>query len=100
MAVLALFIGAPWVVFTGIAKVKAAGQSASGPDTLRRSELQALVAEAVDEATAPLVARIETLEAIVTDDEPAGRLDRRVLDEALDDPEPLGAAAGRARVRS
>ncbi len=77
--VLALFIGLPWAVFTGIAKVKAAtltGQS----DTMRKSELDAMIQAAVDDAVAPFQRRIETLEAIAIDeDAPRARLDAALL---------------------
>ena len=49
-------------------------QGGSGADnSLRVSELKAMIQEAVDEANAPLVARIETLEAHL--DAPAALLD-------------------------
>lgn len=77
LAALILFVGAPWAVFSGIAKVKAAGAKQSAG--MRLSELKALVDEAVADATAPLVERIEVLEAIATEDEHATRR----LDAAL-----------------
>ena len=87
--VLTIFVGAPWALFTGIAKVKgASAASGSGKgSTLRKSELTALVEEAVAEATAPLRTRIETLEAIATEDEHATRrLDAALLAD-LEGPE-------------
>lgn len=82
LAMLIVFVGGPWSVFTGIAKVKAAGTSKAGGG-IRRSELEAMVEDAVADATAPLRARIESLEAIVTDEEGAAtkRLDAALLDE-------------------
>jgi hypothetical protein len=88
-AVTAIFVGLPWALFTGIARVKAAG--AGDGTELRVSELQGLIDEAVAEATAPLVARIETLEAIVTDDEPTARPRLANALDALPDDEDLGA---------
>ena len=72
-AIFAVFIGLPWAVFTGIAKVRGAnavGRGGEGQE-LRASELRRMIERSVEEATAPLVRRIETLEAIATDDEPA-----------------------------
>ena len=105
----------PWAVFSGIAKVKAAGavgRSGEGQE-LRASELRHMIEQSVEEATAPLVRRIETLEAIATDDEPhgrrsqpgraggAGRLDPATLadvfDTDLEDADEVPAARRRAR---
>ncbi len=82
-AMFALFVGLPWAVFSGIAKVKAAGSSREG-ESLRKSELEALIQEAVAEAVEPFQRRIETLEAIATDED-AGqrRIDAAVLADAL-----------------
>ena len=81
----ALFVGLPWAVFTGLAKVEAAKAKEGGG--LRASELEALVRSAVADAVDPLRQRIETLEAIATDDEPRraddGRLDPAVLADVL-----------------
>lgn len=81
---LIVFVGGPWAVFTGIAKVKAAGVAKTvRSGGLRRSELKAMVEDAVADATAPLRARIQSLEAIVTDEDDAAakRLDAALLDE-------------------
>ena len=92
MAAIALFVGAPWAVFTGIAKVKAAGSSGRGQG-MRRSELEALIRAAVEDEVAPLRRRLETLEAIVTDEDAAtDRIDPAVLADVL---EPDGAREGR-----
>ena len=86
----ALFVGLPWAVFTGLAKVEAAKAKEGGG--LRASELEALVRSAVADAVDPLRQRIETLEAIATDDEPRrvslggpgdDRLDPAVLADVL-----------------
>ena len=60
---LSIFIGLPWVVFSGIAKVKTAGSRSSGKggSGIRKSELEALIAVSVEEATAPLLRRVEVL---------------------------------------
>ena len=102
IAALALFIGAPWAVFSGIAKVKAAGRGSTEGASLRKSELAAIVEAAVENATAPLVRRVETLEAIVTqEDEAMDRIDPAVLADALDhEAEETGPAAARRRTRA
>ena len=94
-SILAVFVAAPWVVFTGIAKVRAA-RADEGAE-LRMSELRGLIDDAVAEATAPLAARIETLEAIVTDDEPRPLLaDALDLDAPADAREPVSVRRARA----
>lgn len=98
MAAIALFVGLPWAVFTGIAKVKAAG--GGGGTSLRKSELEAIIETAVEDATSPLRRRVEALEAIVTSEDPApARLDPAVLADALGDPEAEEPAAVRRRTR-
>ena len=104
MAAIALFVGMPWAVFSGIAKIKAAsaperrGRDAGG---LRRSDLEDIVRTAVEDATQPLVRRLETLEAIVTDEEPEGRLDPAVLADALEpDLDEDAPVAARRRTRA
>ena len=103
VAMLIVFVGAPLAVFTGIAKVKATGvtKSVRSGAGLRMSELKGLVEDAVADATAPLRARIESLEAIVTEDEhSARRLDAALLanlDGDLEDDESVGV---RSRSRS
>ncbi len=105
IAAVALFVGMPWAVFTGIAKVKAAnavGRGRTGGSEIRKSELEALIGNAVDDATAPLVRRLEILEAIATDDDAAmDRIDPAVLADTLDlGVEDEGPAAARRRTRS
>lgn len=103
MAAIALFVGMPWAVFTGIAKVKAAGRGPGEPagrNQLRRSELEVMIEDAVDDATAELRRRIETLEAIAIDEERAqDRLDAAVLADALE-PDDLEEAPAAARRRT
>lgn len=82
VALLSIFIGLPWVVFSGIAKIKAAGSGASGTggSEIRKSELEALIEASVEQATAPLLRRVDVLEAILTDeDEALARIDPAVL---------------------
>ena len=107
LAAVAFFVGMPWAVFSGIAKVKAAKAVEQGG--LRASELEAIIRRAVEDATEPMRQRLETLEAIATDDEPhaldAGRLDAAVLADALgaDEADPVSrdeTAAARRRARA
>ena len=100
IAILSLFIGLPWVVFAGIAKVKAAQGGSSG-SSLRKSELEAIIGVAVEDATAQLRRRVETLEAIVTQEDAAmDRIDPAVLADALDhDAEAEAPTAARRRTR-
>ena len=108
LAAVALFVGMPWAVFSGIAKVKAASRGEG--DSLRKSELEAMIQDAVAQAVEPFQRRIETLEAIATDED-AGqrRLDAAVLagafpggvaDALEPDVEPADSAAVPRRVRS
>ncbi|GAB5535738.1 MAG: hypothetical protein Rubg2KO_19870 [Rubricoccaceae bacterium] len=103
LAMLIVFVGAPWAVFTGIAKVKAtnAAKTVSSGSGLRMSELKAMVEDAVADATGPLRARIESLEAIVTEDEDATRrLDAALLADLEGDGDGDELANQRRRVRS
>ena len=107
IAAIALFVGMPWAVFTGIAKIKAAGGGApargrAGGPEIRKSELEAMIDRAVDESTQSLVRRIEVLEALATEDDLAmDRIDPAVLADALDhEAEAEGPAAARRRTRS
>ncbi len=102
IAAIALFVGMPWAVFSGIAKVKAASVvsklEGTGGAEIRKSELDAMIAVAVDDATTSLQRRVEVLEAIVTDEaESFDRIDPAVLSDALDAD---GPAAARRRTRS
>lgn len=101
LAFVALFVGTPWAVFSGIAKVKAA-KGLEGA-SLKTSELEAIVRRAVDNATEPLRRRLEAVEAIVTDDDPAdrraGRLDPAALADAFDPVELDAPAAVGRRTR-
>lgn len=109
LAMVILFIGAPWAIFTGIAKVRASNHpSTQAGSALRMSELHRLIEQAVAGATAPLIARIETLEAIVTDEDApsdshgrAGRIDVELLGEGSEEaPDPVHETAGPRSVRS
>ncbi|MEO0559337.1 MAG: hypothetical protein AAF170_14260 [Bacteroidota bacterium] len=101
LAMLIVFVGAPWAVFTGIAKVKAtnAAKSVGSGSGLRMSELKAMVEDAVEDATSPLRARIEHLEAIATEDEDATRrLDAALLaDLEADEDDERASVRSRAR---
>ena len=101
IAVLSVFVGMPWAVFQGVLKVKQAGRDGSATE-LRRSDLEAIVADAVTDATGPLRRRIETLEAIATDaDLEDQRIDAAVLAGALDlEDDPGEPSAVRRRARS
>lgn len=85
-----LFVLAPAGVFKGIRGLRETrsdreGGRRAGGDVMRKSELQAMIDDAVIEATEPLVARIDELErAHLLGD---GRLDASVLEEALTDPD-------------
>ncbi|HLA64401.1 MAG TPA: hypothetical protein VK610_08220 [Rhodothermales bacterium] len=99
-----LFVAFPAVLMKGISRLRRErAENAGAGGALRMSELERMIAGAVAHATAPMLARIETLEAIVTErDEPVARLaapsrDRLAL-PAPDDEEEM--AAPRARVRA
>jgi len=101
-AMLIVFVGAPWAVFTGIAKVKATGaaKSVKSGAGLRMSELKSMVDDAVADATAPLRARIESLEAIVIDEDATSRLDAALLADLEGDRDDDELVGSRSRVRS
>ncbi|HLA64402.1 MAG TPA: hypothetical protein VK610_08225 [Rhodothermales bacterium] len=67
MMALIFFVAFPTVLMVGIRWIKAANREArigeGAPGGLRASELKGLIREAVEEATRPLQARIEELEA-------------------------------------
>ncbi|MEL6617018.1 MAG: hypothetical protein AAFQ43_14850, partial [Bacteroidota bacterium] len=61
-------------------------QGEASGDTMRRSELESLIHDAVLDATEPLVARIDELEReLLLGDDRDSRLDPSVLAEAFDD---------------
>ncbi|MEM8599652.1 MAG: hypothetical protein AAGF99_07015 [Bacteroidota bacterium] len=74
LAIVSMFVVLPAIVFTFVYRLRklkleerlvqqqTGSRLATGSDELRMSELQALIEEAVDEATAPLYDRIEALE--------------------------------------
>lgn len=97
-----LFVAFPAVLMKGIARLRRERAETTG-GALRMSELERMIAGAVARATEPMLERIETLEAIVTErDEPAARLSApsrdRVALPAMDDADEV--AAPRARVRA
>lgn len=90
------------IVASKRAKYSARGGEGEG---LRASDLERIIRDAVEDATEPLVRRIETLEAIATDvdaEDRPGRLDPAVLADALDSDldEEDEPAAVRRRTRS
>ncbi len=60
-----LFVVFPAVLFSGIARIKAA-KNKGGGDALRMSELNSIIDEAVSRETSALRQRIEVLEEIAT----------------------------------
>ncbi|WP_412063259.1 hypothetical protein [Rubrivirga sp. IMCC45206] len=101
LTVAAIFIGMPWVVFTGVAKVKGANRSGGGSE-IRRSELQAMIRDAVDDAIPDIERRLQSLEAIaINEDLAQDRIDSSILADALDHDEfDDHAKVGRRRERS
>ena len=102
LVVFILFVLAPYVVFRGVRGLvdskNKSNVGESGGEAMRRSELQAMIDDAVIEATAPLVARIDELERDMLLGE--GRLDASVIAEALEDPDDLDRAAEPRRQRA
>ena len=95
-SIVSLFVVMPWIIANAFRK-------RSGGAEMRRSELDALIEEAVAEATAPLVRRIETLEAIATatDSETERQLDPAVLADVLEPgPEVESQSVGPRRSRA
>jgi hypothetical protein len=60
--IISIFVALPAIIVNGIVRARKAKAGARGGDALHLSELQLLIESAVDEATAPLRARIEALE--------------------------------------
>lgn len=93
-----LFVLAPRGIFKGIKSLRESNTSRDAEGSaMRRSELQAMIDDAVIEATAPLQARLDELEHELLLGE--GRIAPETLAEALDDPEVDEANPGRARQR-
>ena len=91
-----LFVLFPAVVGSMVVSARKAGGGRG--EELRLSELERLIDAAVEDAAAPLRRRIETLEAIVTDDEPdRQRLDPAALADALGEPDEPAAVRRRTR---
>jgi len=100
-----LFVVFPAVLFNGIARVKAAKAKTGGAgDALRMSELNVMIANAVERETTALRARIEVLEEIATSKHDDFRLPASTPLLALPDfdadQEGAGAAPPRATERS
>lgn len=80
LALLIMLVAFPAVIFRGVANLRRA--KSSGKGGLRASELREIIHEAVEDATAPLHDRIDTLEGLLTGAPDApGRIDARLLDE-------------------
>lgn len=110
-----LFVAMPAVILSGIRSIKRekyraeAERSSRAPagEGMRASELKALVRAAVDEATAPLAARITDLEERLGD-EPVHALRERIGGSALADAfdpdaefdDPSYEPPGRSRART
>lgn len=106
LTVLGVVLGVPTVIFKGIRSVREvkAREGTGGGTTMRAGELRRMIADAVAEAAEPLERRVETLEAIVTDEAPTsrlgGRLDQGVLRDVFEDDEADREASDPARVRA
>jgi hypothetical protein len=63
ISILSIFVAFPAIIINGIVRTKRAkAEAKGGADALRMSELQLLIEAAVEEATAPLQARVAALE--------------------------------------
>ena len=95
-----LFVILPLIVMKGVRDVKVGRARQSSGGEMRASELRSMIHTAVEEATAPLAARITDLEERLGD-EPVHALRERIggaaLASAFDDPEPDAASPGAAR---
>lgn len=98
LIVFTVLVLTPLSVFYGIRmlreskhRMQESEREASG-GTMRRSELESLILDAVIEATAPLEARIDELER---EQIRAGRIDGGVLAEAFDGEEQTASGARR-----
>ena len=78
LAIVSMFVVMPAIIAFATVRSRRKGRG----QEMRRSELDAAIGAAVDEATAPLRRRIETLEAIATATD--GRLDPSLLDDPLE----------------
>ena len=85
LIVFTLFVLAPTAILRGIRGLRESRPvNESGGPAIRRSDLQAMIDDAVIEATAPLVARVDELERelLLGDD----RISDDALAEAFDEP--------------
>lgn len=101
LAILVIFVAFPAVIFRGVANVRKANASGKGGG-LRASELREIVRDAVEEATAPLHDRIDTLEGLLMGEDPsiAGRIDPELLALDADEEDAEEASPARRRSRS
>lgn len=88
-SIVSVFIGMPWVVFSGIRKLRAQKMTGrAGDGDLSAAELRAMIRDATAEAVGPLAARVADLEERLGDesvDELRARLDPALLDDLADD---------------
>lgn len=85
----------PTAIFRGIKSLRESRSSSSEGSEMRRSELQAMIDDAVIEATAPLAARIDELEReLLLGD---GRISPEAMAEAFDDADEEQTALSRSR---
>lgn len=101
-SIVSVFIGMPWVIFSGVRKLreqKSAGRGSGGD--LSASELRAMIHDAVGDAISPLADRVTDLEERLGDESVAdlrARLDPALLDDLADDV--ADAVTSRARTRA
>lgn len=87
-SIVSVFIGMPWVVFTGIRKLREQKMgSRTGGGDLSAGELRTMIRDAVSEAVGPLAGRMADLEDRLGDETVAeirARLDADALADAFD----------------
>ena len=85
----------PTAIFRGIKSLRESKSSYSEGSAMRRSDLQAMIDDAVIEATAPLAARIDELERELLMGD--GRISPEAMAEAFDHDDGLQTATSRSR---
>ena len=100
VAIVSFFVILPTIIaltVTSLKKAKYEAMKSNGGDGLRASELQSLIRDAVADAVAPLVDRLEALEP----DTAEPRIDLSVLADVLEDGEDdRDVSAARRRAQS